>query len=41
MKGNLISRGGATGAKQAIRTLRGQFTLTGNVITGFDGQPGF
>jgi len=39
LKGNLISRGGAAGAKQAIRTLRGQFTLTGNVLNGFDGQP--
>jgi len=39
LKGNLISRGGAAGAKQAIQILRGQFTVSGNLMNGFDEKP--
>ncbi|MDD4016402.1 MAG: right-handed parallel beta-helix repeat-containing protein [Kiritimatiellae bacterium] len=39
LKGNMISRGGATGAKQAIQVVRGQFTSSGNLINGFDEKP--
>lgn len=36
LKGNLISRGDATGAKQAIQIMRGEFQTEGNLINGFD-----
>ncbi len=36
VKGNLITRGGADDAKQAIRKVRGQFQSDGNQINGFD-----
>jgi len=36
LKDNVISRGGVTGAKQAIQILRGQFKLIGNRLCGFD-----
>jgi len=37
LKDNMISRGGATDAKQAIQVLRGRFGLVGNRLSGFDG----
>ena len=39
LKDNVISRGGATEAKQAIQILRGQFKTGGNLITGFEQKP--
>lgn len=38
LKDNVISRGGAAEAKQAIQILRGQFKTGGNLFTGFE-QP--